>query len=162
MDSSIGNLVIASFALALFPSLFRSSRATTIAAIVFFVFLAGGLYFVLHDLDSETHGGDGPAFFAITFLYGVLATILIGSCIAKNALQMLFRHLSARTAMYLSRLLYALCLLVLVSVLFAYFTLSVGFPAMFIGLTAVWLVLALWTMPNTSLAPPSRDVHDQS
>jgi hypothetical protein len=126
------------------------SGASTVAiGIVFF--------WLLHDLDRHSRGGDGPAFFAIVLLAAVAQIIVVASILIRFLAHRLARTLIPVARKRVAQALVGVALIAPILSLLMYLG-SLAAPQL-IGVVAVfsfpliWLGLALLLVPSASSKP---------
>ena len=142
------------------PALLPGRRQFGAALAVVAVLLVVWAVLALQDLEANPSGGDGPAFFALVFLFGVAQVVILASVLGRGLVRWLAQKLSGRARQKVVRGLVVVGMVPLVVVLMlrwadgasgtaVVLAVLVGFPPLWLG-----AALTLWpgqvSMPGRS------------
>jgi hypothetical protein len=135
---------------AFIPSILPIWRHMLIAAGVLYVSLMLMFFLSLGQIDTMT-SGEGSAFFGMAFLFGIVTTILIGSCISRFAIISFLSYLKPNTRLWVLRFLIVFALLIIILLVYGVlgFYINSAF-AVFVGAAAIWLPLVAWWVPKSN------------
>ena len=135
---------------AFIPSILPVWRHMLIAAGVLYVLLTIMFFVSLGQIDAMT-SGEGPAFFGLAFLFGIVTAILIGSCISRFAIITFLSYLKPNTRLCAQRFLIVFALLIIILLAYAVTGFYINYEfAVFVGASAIWLPLVAWLVPKTN------------
>jgi len=142
------------------PALLPGQRQFGAALAVVTVLQVVWVVLALQDLEANPSGGDGPAFFALVFLFGVAQVVILASVLGRGLVRWLAQKLSGRARQNAVRGLVVVGMVPLVVVLLlrwadgasgtaVVLAVLVGFPPLWLG-TALTLWPGQASMPGRS------------
>lgn len=138
------------------PALLPGRRQFGAALAVVAVLLVVWAVLALQDLEANPSGGDGPAFFALVFLFGVAQVVILASVLGRGLVRWLAQKLSGRARQKVVRGLVVVGMVPLVVVLLRWADGASGTAvvlAVLVGFPPLWLGAALTLWPGQVSMP---------
>lgn len=139
------------------PALLPGRRQFGAALAVVAVLLVVWAVLALQDLEANPSGGDGPAFFALVFLFGVAQVVILASVLGRGLVRWLAQKLSGRARQKVVRGLVVVGMVPLVVVLMLRWADGASGTAVvlavLVGFPPLWLGAALTLWPGQASMP---------